>query len=58
MEAALELHKGEPSIHGGDNLSCSSCGVDDGWYNVPWPCPTILAIRTRLTRQENSDARQ
>jgi len=46
--AILELHKGEPSIHavppGSGPLYCMSDGVDDGWYNVEWPCATVRAV--------------
>jgi hypothetical protein len=45
--AIAALHKGEPSMHHEPprpERYCAACGVDDGWYNVPWPCPTILAV--------------
>lgn len=41
----LEEHQPRRCPHqAGKQLLCSSCGVDDGWYDCPWPCRTVVAL--------------
>jgi len=43
----LKLHRpGRPIYEAEDSTrrTCWSCGVDDGWYDVPAPCDTLKAL--------------
>jgi hypothetical protein len=47
--AILDEHKGVTSEYGGSGfktgeMACASCGADDGWWGVAYPCRTVLLL--------------
>lgn len=47
--AILDEHKGVASEYGGHGfksgeMACDSCGTDDSWYGVAYPCRTVRLV--------------
>lgn len=52
LRAVLDLHHDRPSWNGTEHVpsgTCNACSErEDTYDDIPWPCPTVLAITNAL----------
>ena len=51
-----ELHGPVEAMYSSNDPNvCGTCGVDDSWYTVVWPCNTIRALASAFATRDGYD---